>query len=478
MRSGSNSSRRSSAQGRRRSPPKTKSPFARWSSFGFEGGFLFWTTAIALVVFVIAGGDATLQNPTFTIEFAVAMVLLAVVLGRDGFAVLKRAPIIVRCLVAGLLFLPLFQLIPLPPELTEGSPGRSTATAIRALAGAGDSWQPITLTPTPTAQVIFSLVMLLGLFMAVLRTSTAGAKALVVVLIGLEVLTIVVGVLQITSGGLLFDFFDSPHRVNLIGFFPNRNHTAVFLACTIPLAGALIARAGARPSRQTLTSFGMLALAIFVAVIGTLSRAGLVLAGISILLTLLLLIKLPKGRPLLMLGGGGAVAVAVIAVLLTSTATTRVFDRYSGVSEDMRWTFYENTVKLVPEFLPWGGGFGSFVSIYNANEPLSEVRPTYVNNAHNDYLEISLEAGVPGMIAIALLIATIGWCATRAWRQPESVDRTMALAGLIVMVLFLLHSSVDYPLRRMACAAMFTVGFALLVRPLLAPDDRPAPPVA
>ena len=432
---------------------------------------------IVLIVFVVAGGDATLQNPTFAVEFVAGMALLGIVLARDGFSTLMRTPRIVRCLVATLIFLPLFQLIPLPPEMVQTASGRSTAVAIRALAGVKSAWQPITLTPIPTAQVFFSLMLMLGLFLAVARTSADGARALILLMIGLEILTVAVGVMQITSGGLLFNFFDTPHRVNLIGFFPNRNHTAVFLACTIPLASTLIVRSGARTPRQTLTAFGLLSLAVFVAVIATLSRAGLVLAGISILLSLVLLVKLPKGRPLLVLGGGGAVAAAIIALLMTSTATTRVFDRYSDVSGDMRWTFYANTVKLIPRFLPWGGGFGSFVSIYNANEPLDELRPTYVNNAHNDYLEVALEAGVLGVAAFAFLIATIGWCALKAWRSPDGVDRTIALAGFTVTILFLLHSSVDYPLRRIACAAMFTVGFALLVRPLLAPP-RPHSPAA
>src|SRR3546814_7627447 len=45
--------------------------------------------------------------------------------------------------------------------------------------------------------------------------------------LALVVLSVLVGVIQVGSAGATFNFYDSAHRGNLIGFFANRNHEGV-----------------------------------------------------------------------------------------------------------------------------------------------------------------------------------------------------------------------------------------------------------
>jgi hypothetical protein len=69
---------------------------------------------------------------------------------------------------------------------------------------------------------------------------------------------------------------------------------------------------------------------------------------------------------------------------------------------------------------------------------------------------------------IALLLF-LGWLATRGWvifRSAAGRADTLAQASLIAILLLLLHSIVDYPLRTYAHLALFGMLCALLVEPV------------
>ena len=426
-----------------------------------------WIAVGLIASLLMLGGVKTDPSLQYAVEFFLGLGLLALLLLQGKGTALGRMPVPVSCLAVALFALPAIQLVPLPPAWVQSAPGIQPAVAIRALAGQGDAWLPLTLTPDTTAQVLFSLVILLGVFVATLSADARGLRLILSAVLAVEMLTIVTGVLQLTSGGRLFNFYDSSHRFNLIGFFVNRNHTAVFLDCAIPIAVAFLTTGRHAPRRSLFVATGVVGAAVLIAVFGTVSRAGLVLTVVSFLLTLLFLVPFSWAKNRLSVAAVAVGASLFGFLLFGTTAVSRVFDRYADVGDDLRWRFYLRTWALVPKFLPWGGGLGSFVPIYNANEPLSDIKPTYVNNAHNDFLEILLEGGVLGGALALAVVMTVLWYGWRMMRRPPSAERSFALAGLIVMVLFLLHSMVDYPLRRLTCAELFAVALALLVRPFL-----------
>ena len=102
---------------------------------------------------------------------------------------------------------------------------------------------------------------------------------------------------------------------------------------------------------------------------------------------------------------------------------------------------------------------------------------SYVNHAHNDWLELWLTGGIP---AILLALAFLAWLAAstvRLWRSDELqgsvLDLALARAAPIVIVLLLLHSAVDYPLRIPALSVLFAIACAFLIYP---PIKHPADP--
>ena len=96
-----------------------------------------------------------------------------------------------------------------------------------------------------------------------------------------------------------------------------------------------------------------------------------------------------------------------------------------------------------------------------------EISQSYVNHAHNDWLELTLETGLPGLILAVLFLAWFAIATYRIWRRGDSgIDSLLAQAATITVTLLLAHSLVDYPLRTTALACLFGFVCALCVPPL------------
>jgi len=140
--------------------------------------------------------------------------------------------------------------------------------------------------------------------------------------------------------------------------------------------------------------------------------------------------------------------------------------------EDLRWGFAANTVRAAWDFLPFGSGLGTFEPIYQLYETVDQLDESFVNHAHNDYAEIWLTAGLPGLM---LFVAFAGWAAVSAvgvWRKRSFgsagtlTDRILPRAATIVLFLLMIHSFMDYPLRTTTLACLFAFACALIVIPL------------
>src|SRR5690606_1900254 len=131
-------------------------------------------------------------------------------------------------------------------------------------------------------------------------------------------------------------------------------------------------------------------------------------------------------------------------------------------------------------YMPFGSGAGTFVPVYQMFEKLQDARSFYANRAHNDVLELWLEAGA---LALILMGAFLVWLIRRTvtlWRaRPRpggEIDLLLARAAGIVLALLAAHSLVDYPLRTAAMMALFAFTAALMIEPPDAPERPRAHP--
>jgi O-antigen ligase len=422
--------------------------------------------AVTLLALSFAFGGATREHALrlAVVELA-ALPLLVIAAERMIRTGLWRQHRFALGLLAGLAAIPLIQLIPLPPAIWTGLAGRDQLVLALDLAGVEPGWLPVSITPDLTWRSVLALLPPTAAFLAVLTAPQPLTVRLIILYLLAAVAGVLLGAAQLASGGERLYPWESTTAGTVSGFFANRNHLATLLLACLPFA-AVIGAAALRSHDERRLPLWLGALFMGLAVISLAairSRAGVILFGPTVILSLLAAwIASGRGRPTpALLGMAGAIAAAVCAVAVL--ALPPVLARFEIQSApETRFEAWPTIADAAQTWLPLGSGIGSFDTVYRSVEPLDRLGPLYLNQAHNDYLETWLEAGWPG---VALIIAFLVWYGRRlwaAWRAPTSRERDFQRAASIALLIMLVHSAVDYPLRTVFLAMMFAVCAAIL----------------
>lgn len=362
--------------------------------------------------------------------------------------------------------LPLVQLIPLPFSLWASLPGRDSAVTALELAGIAPAWLPLSLTPDRTWQAFLAILPPLALLIAALGLERPVLVRFIWIMLGFVIVAILLGALQITLNSRAVYLWETTNFGSLVGFFANRNHMATLCLVAIPFAAALAGRGlNSRDRSANLRLWaGGLVIGLIVVALGAIQSRFGVLAAIPALAGGLMIGWISSGRSrpgptLLLLFLGAAVGLAVVGLF----ALDPILDRFEADSEfGGRFDNWPIVAQAAQDFLPLGSGMGSFDPVYRSYEPVETLRASYFNQAHNDYLEIWLEAGWPG---VALVIATFVWWGRRfwsAWRAGSHPDRDLQRAASVALLLIAAHSAGDYPLRTETIAVVFALCCAIL----------------
>ena len=359
------------------------------------------------------------------------------------------------------------QLLPLPPPVWSALPGRDLIIGGYSALGWHLPWMPIALAPYAALGSLLALlpaaaVLVCAIFVAQ-RERWLAVTLLLAVFAG-----VVLGALQVSSG----DPSRSPwylYRITndgAVGFFANRNHMGSLLLVSIPFGVALMASATSRSSDRSRTTgllaFGAVALLTVVGGI-VLNRS---LAAVALILPVLLLsgLLLPAGWQLRRFAlPAGAIAMMACVFLLTNSPIAPELvsaDRSSFTSRQEIWS---QTLQLAWQAFPAGTGLGSFASVYPLLEDPAVVTHTYVNHAHNEYLEIILELGLAGLLLVLAFLTWWGRQVVRVWKSALSSQ--YARAATIASGTLLAHSFVDYPLRTASISVIFALCVALMAQP-------------
>lgn len=415
---------------------------------------------------VLGGGGPHAPLLTGLIEiFAVGA--LAITLGGRNFS-LDRSALPVLWLVAAILLLGLVQLTPLPPSIWTSLAGRGLQVDAATIVGGEKVWRPLSLDPDRTRASMIALVVPIAMFIAASSASLPARRLLIHCLIAAAAAGAVLGVVQLISpaSANLYIYRLPPFQLP-VGFFANRNHQAVFLVCSLCLLPPIVIDARKRAARQArIWIGGSLALLLALTVIATQSRAGAALLILpAIALGMAVLQALPagrRGRSWIRAGAFSAVALVSVTALASSYLLPKLSSRLDGAS-DIRFSFWPDVIYALKLYFPVGSGIGSFDGVFRSVERLDFVYEKYVNHAHNDYLELALEAGLP---AVLLIAAGFVWIAVRfswAWRNRDEDDAGLACYATLAVAGILLHSIVDYPLRTEALSAVFGMACGFLV---------------
>lgn len=447
----------------------------------------FIALAVFLVLTFLTGGGARddIQSLALLRPAAVFFAAYALSVDRGAF----RMAGVPFYLLLSLAVLIAVQLVPLPPSVWKNLPGRELHANIAAAVGMGDLWRPLSLSPSKTLNSLFSLMVPIAAVMLLGVQSRKYLRPLLILLVSLISASALWGLLQLagSANGPLY-FYRVTNAGLPVGFFANRNHQAVLLGACIPLLahlGVLFAKKDGRPGLSVL----LIALTVGLVVptiLMTGSRAGLIAAMLGLSAAAVIIYLARQSRP----GGEGrerfsrlapiALSLLMLAAVVGSIALwfgrALAIERLlaSDTVDNLRAHVLPILMDMIAFYFPFGAGFGSFEHVYYQFEPIDLLREQYLNQAHNDWLQLIIEGGLP---AALLLVAFIVWLGRQVYLtfSRAAVDRSFTLSLRVSLLAFVtilgVASFFDYPLRVPSVMCVFVISCGLLARNAASAND-------
>jgi O-antigen ligase len=430
-------------------------------------------TGLVVTLAMLFGGGGNQEWSDAVVQLA-ALPLLAWALFKLSPSQLGRTGQWAIVLLCGILALPLLQLIPMPPSLWSGLPGRGEIVAAYQAAGMTSPWLPLSLEPSGTWLGLLSLLPATAVFLAMLSVEQRSRRILIVLILVIVFASVLLDILQVMGGeDSALRFYAVTNRDRAVGFFANSNHNAAFLYCAIPFVAAWVIGLVQDHRRNRATGLALLSLLTVAVIIGIAvaqSRAGmglLLVAGLSALLLVWRHGRGQSGRRLLYVAIGVTLATLLLAFQVGFVGFMQRVE-HQGIG-DQRWPVAQVTVRAAIANMPFGTGMGSFAPVYEKFAPRALLvdQNRYLNHAHDDWLELWLTGGVPAILLVLGFLAWLTFSTYRWWssaqQQGPVLDLALARAAPIVIILLLLHSVVDYPLRIPTVSVLFAIACAYLI---------------
>jgi O-antigen ligase len=362
----------------------------------------------------------------------------------EGQLSLPFNPLILPLL--GLIVIALIQILP----LTSAS-GRSTLSYDRY---------------ATTQAAIKTFAFLLFFLLFVSHVNTDERRLLVInILLGLAFVIALIGIGQSYIGKTLW-------QRGTFGPFVNRNHFAGFLEMGLGLAGGLLAGRSIRKERVAI--YVTVIIALLAGLIVSASRGGMIsfLAGA----VFLAIIAWPQKsdaetgsqRSLPRMVAVGVLFVVMLVSVMLLAGSDELFENFAAISQETgtqqqtsvpegdlfrRHDLWKATISMIREHPSSGVGLGAYPLAYTRYDSSSGLQR--VEQAHNDYLQITADAGIPGGLLAILFLFFLFTRGLRATQTRDRRRRAMIIGALIGCFSIAVHSFVDFNLQVTANAQIF-----------------------
>lgn len=373
---------------------------------------------------------------------------------------------------AALFALAAIHIVPLPPSAWQSLSGRQDLIEVEQLAALSGIWRPLTLSPMNGWHALLSLFAPLAVILLGVQLTRKDLFRLLPLVIALSALSGLIGLLQVIGDrqSVLY-FYRITNSGAAVGLFANRNHAATLLACLFPMLAVYVATLKGDPRtvrlRQLIAASVAIVLVPLILVTG--SRAGLIVALVG-LAAAPLLYRQPTDARSVHRGSTKSLPAAPILASVTVIALvflTYFFSRAEAIErflsqsagEDGRSEFWAVSIDLFWKYFPWGSGSGSFVEAFQIMEPNRLLDATYLNRAHNDWVETAVTFGLAGVLAIALAVSAYSACSWRLWRKYDGTKPAVAYGRLasVLIAMMGIASISDYPLRTPTMMVFFAI---------------------
>ncbi len=247
---------------------------------------------------------------------------------------------------------------------------------------------------------------------------------------------------------------------SIYGPYVNHNHYAGLMEMLTPFPLVLAATHFTDGNRKIAATgiAALMAASIFLSG----SRGGMAaFVAQMVVLSVLLVRKRDKDwKQPLMLGAFLAMVIVFLVWTGGNELTRRLVSIHSEAREEInggvRLTIDRDCLRMLVKRPLLGWGLGAFPIVYP--EFRSFYTTFFVNQAHNDYLQLLVETGLAGFsIAVWFLVLVFRQAAGKLKNWTETANGALAVAALLGCVGILVHSFFDFNLQIPANAALFYV---------------------
>jgi O-antigen ligase len=330
----------------------------------------------------------------------------------------------------------------------------------------------ISLEPFLTWTALMRLLTFASIFWLALQTGfdrVWAQRFLTVLLVSGTAYAVYGLIIQFTQTDFVL-WFPFKRQHNLLSTFLNRDHFATYIglcflvACAMTIDHGLkgyVAGAGIRGNARTiieaLTARGtwplVAALIMGTTLLLTHSRAGFVstLAGLAGLLYAMAVAMRAERRTRWAIGLAVVLFLGLIVALSGQDTITSVAETDLGSEE--RFPVYAATLSAISDNYLLGTGLGTFEWAFQPYAPLVLIH--YFTRAHNDYLELLLELGVPAaLLYFASLAALVAICIRSLHRGRNHLLPCLAIGATVLVGT---HALLDFSLQVPAVATVYVI---------------------
>lgn len=244
----------------------------------------------------------------------------------------------------------------------------------------------------------------------------------------------------------------------IYGPYVNHNHYAGLMEMLVPIPLVLSLTHLASTKTRNLAAAGAAVMVGTIFLSG--SRGGMLAIVAELLLLAIFLLKQKRG---LRTAIGMGVFLAIVVGLLTWVGGNELSQRIATMGgghhelpSDIRLDINRDGLKMFARKPVLGFGLGTFPVVYPQFR--SFYTNFFVNEAHNDYLQLLVEMGVVGFLTMAwFVIVAYRGAIKKIGNWTSEISGATALACLLGLSGILVHSAVDFNLQVPANAALFYV---------------------
>lgn len=421
---------------------------------------------IALAVLAFGGTEPA----SFALVEALLLGISALLIANPSGLELARLRVLAPFAVVSVI---LVQLCPLPAYLLQRFAGRENA-------GTGAPFGHLTTEAYSTqTHLLIVLTCLAAFYLAqVISLDRRRKRRLICSLIAIGCFEAFYGLFQYLTGWQqIFTYVKKYDLAEATGTYINRNHYAGLLEMILPFSLALafyeyanFARNKRQPgprvsgiitrmSFQRLTFWFSTSVVIFAALVFSRSRMGIIAACWSLLVMFgLVALSQFRVRGLLTVCAAFLIASFCLALWIGPGPIT---ERFQGVEQEYslgdqsRLSIWRDDLTLIRHH-PWlGTGLGTFPIAFTAVQ--TTFLGQFVNHAHNDYLELTSDLGIPAALVLFTAILFVLVRDIRTFLLGEgNFERIVALGCTGSIAAMLLHAVADFNLYIPANALVFS----------------------